>query len=508
MWENNCAVCHDADGKGGFFKAVSDNACLKCHDASVHSEKQVQFISAVAEGDAGAGAGDAHKAHGGMRSSDCVHCHVEHRGEAVLKGVADTHCTQCHRDLPQHTQGGAAAPASDRDFPARVTGFDTSSHPRFGRGLIAPNPDGTEARPRDPTVLNFNHKVHMARPEINNDCTICHSTTRSDPRAVPVASQNPKDAKPPWSLPEDAAGTWGKVADGRYMQPVSYDRHCRGCHPLQTPDSPPHYPNGIDLPHGDIALVRGAVMSLKSDQLDWLSPRPREGGGWSVGGSFDTSGLPDDDAGGSCRRRCRPLRPRPRAPLRPLPLKGTRRAARGCARRRARSGPRGSVRTVLLAPRLPRPPGSDSTPPAPSTPSAPSTTGEPAKPAGPAVETANDRAMKSLKTMVKSMPRSPRKDMMLNYIDETAAQMKTAAAAVRPANPDAMDSRPLWFYASYVVEQQCVLCHKMKDDKPEKAPAAAENAMPPLRSTVATGIPTTRAGGTRTAGSTTPATGT
>ena len=50
MWENNCTICHSADGKGaksspgrligGFTLRVSDPACLQCHDASIHPHNQ------------------------------------------------------------------------------------------------------------------------------------------------------------------------------------------------------------------------------------------------------------------------------------------------------------------------------------------------------------------------------------------------------------------------------------------------------------------------------------
>src|SRR6476620_1262074 len=37
MWDGNrCQWCHESKPGGGFFKTVSDNACLRCHDAAVH----------------------------------------------------------------------------------------------------------------------------------------------------------------------------------------------------------------------------------------------------------------------------------------------------------------------------------------------------------------------------------------------------------------------------------------------------------------------------------------
>src|SRR5687768_18603700 len=50
FFENNCAACHDADGKGGWVQSVSDSACLQCHDAAIHHKDQsLQFVSAGAD---------------------------------------------------------------------------------------------------------------------------------------------------------------------------------------------------------------------------------------------------------------------------------------------------------------------------------------------------------------------------------------------------------------------------------------------------------------------------
>src|SRR4051812_46807288 len=48
--QNKCEVCHDADGKGGFFQTVSDNACMKCHDSAPHADTQLQFTSLASNG--------------------------------------------------------------------------------------------------------------------------------------------------------------------------------------------------------------------------------------------------------------------------------------------------------------------------------------------------------------------------------------------------------------------------------------------------------------------------
>src|SRR5436305_1623078 len=54
MFESDCASCHDGGGgsagdsaqaSGKFFKTVSDAACLKCHNGSVHADTQISLVS-------------------------------------------------------------------------------------------------------------------------------------------------------------------------------------------------------------------------------------------------------------------------------------------------------------------------------------------------------------------------------------------------------------------------------------------------------------------------------
>jgi hypothetical protein len=116
MIEHDCLACHTGDGRGGFIKTVSDSACLKCHDAGIHSVNQTtlkaQVLPVVAasvglDPAAGAPAGatpdataapsdvptlpiDNHP--GGLRSADCVHCHTEHQGEAALRATDNSFC--------------------------------------------------------------------------------------------------------------------------------------------------------------------------------------------------------------------------------------------------------------------------------------------------------------------------------------------------------------------------------------------------------------------------------
>src|SRR5213082_71880 len=58
----NCAQCH-VNSNSRFFKTVTDQACLQCHDGAIHHPNQTSLISTDR-----------------AQSSDCAKCHIEHRG--------------------------------------------------------------------------------------------------------------------------------------------------------------------------------------------------------------------------------------------------------------------------------------------------------------------------------------------------------------------------------------------------------------------------------------------
>src|SRR5271170_6515368 len=63
-FQNNCEKCHQGTGSS-FSLVVTDQACLKCHDAAIHNQNQknqVVLVNNVA-----------------TRAASCVDCHVEHR---------------------------------------------------------------------------------------------------------------------------------------------------------------------------------------------------------------------------------------------------------------------------------------------------------------------------------------------------------------------------------------------------------------------------------------------
>src|SRR5262249_4795317 len=108
MFNVQCAQCHvsaqggagdkSAQPANGYWAKVSDQACLTCHDGSIHHVNQTF-------------------------TSTCVTCHLEHKGRMDLAVMNDQHCTQCHANLK--TKDGAKS-----DYAQNIGGF-TAQHPEF-----------------------------------------------------------------------------------------------------------------------------------------------------------------------------------------------------------------------------------------------------------------------------------------------------------------------------------------------------------------------------------------
>ena len=180
---NQCEVCH-ASVKP-VWKFVDNASCQTCHRSDILSPahfKQEVALSPLPL---------------------CASCHLEHKGQKVLADVPDLKCVQCHGDLK----------AKDQSVPdiAAVHGF-TSDHPEFAIARSRQDRAAPPLRVRlndkaqleDDGRLKLNHALHM---KLEKDylekmgiksltCTECH---RSDD-------------------------------EGRYMQPISFQRDCMQCH--------------------------------------------------------------------------------------------------------------------------------------------------------------------------------------------------------------------------------------------------------------------------------------
>src|SRR5579871_1429765 len=95
LFTRNCAMCHAT--KSTFTRAVTNQACLACHDGAIHQEQQTF-------------------------TPDCANCHVEHRGDVRVTEMRDQSCTRCHASL--EVKGGR------RQAAQAITSFDRD-HPEF-----------------------------------------------------------------------------------------------------------------------------------------------------------------------------------------------------------------------------------------------------------------------------------------------------------------------------------------------------------------------------------------
>jgi hypothetical protein len=233
-WEKDCSVCHDpgqptSSGNGlhrftGQGK-TSDSLCKTCHEGLSHHTSQET-------GDVGS----------------CATCHKEHRGRAsFLSRVPDERCTVCHANLNPETNPAGYAPT--------ITLFERD-HPQFRLG------EGKErkelGKAPDPGRLRFSHQTHLLAGQgvgwkfdritdkdlrkryqdlqkksldkeatnsdlVQLDCAACHQLDTTDDRG------RPGPARPA----------------GDYILPVTYDQHCKACHPLTFSSELP----GVAVPH-------------------------------------------------------------------------------------------------------------------------------------------------------------------------------------------------------------------------------------------------------------------
>jgi hypothetical protein len=197
--------------------------------------------------------------------ASCAACHRDHAGrQALLTAVPDSACTRCHADLPSHQTRTPDEPGFQN-----VSAFP-AGHPQFRLGR------GAERRPlgeaRDPGKLRFNHALHLtpglkASPDDARDWTLGDIKdkmlraryTREQPeeargekdavrlRCASCHQLDSTDAPPPGP---------GQAVSGRspgdYLLPVTYEQHCKACHPLTfDPALPtvaaPHHLQPVEL---------------------------------------------------------------------------------------------------------------------------------------------------------------------------------------------------------------------------------------------------------------------
>ncbi len=198
MIEQDCSACHEKA-----FHAVPDSKCMSCHVMTDHSPTLPRLISANEDLDI-----------------SCATCHTEHNGNHHLVDQASALCSSCHGDITNIN------PETKLE---NIDSFD--SHPQF-KASIRKDSEGKEfARISledresltDPTPIKLNHKVHLEKGirgpegEVDLNCSDCHRL--------------------------------GK--DRKVIEPISFERDCKSCHPLSFDDRLPNK----EVPHGDPNLV-------------------------------------------------------------------------------------------------------------------------------------------------------------------------------------------------------------------------------------------------------------
>ena len=244
---NDCRVCHlDADdaflklgklalgapapsGNGpanpvpGAFLARMDEACIRCHETTRLHLPQAASVGIRAISNQLTV----------VHASNCATCHREHVSHERMALPGAQACISCHNNPEKlatawntvkigHTAIGPGG--ENRDLGDGVVRFLT---PARGPGSLRPFASFAAGHPpfdyeqpgvRDPTALLFNHHTPLRVITHRLDCASCHEPG----------------------------------ADGIYMQPVNYERHCAQCHSLQFQPSLPK----LRIPHGDSEKVR------------------------------------------------------------------------------------------------------------------------------------------------------------------------------------------------------------------------------------------------------------
>jgi len=201
VFTQQCSLCH-VTRAGAFFRDVSDDACLACHDAPVHHAKQAF-------------------------TPTCSSCHLEHKGSIHLASTSTASCTQCHENL--------RARDGKPHFAESIASFDRA-HPDFSPAA---------KKLTDPGQLRLNHYLHMQpnlmgpnSKRVQMTCEDCHHLSGEH---GPVAYA--EELVTTGSL--DQANILHTRSRPSPMLPVKFATDCAGCHTLQFdtrfgPEQVPH----------------------------------------------------------------------------------------------------------------------------------------------------------------------------------------------------------------------------------------------------------------------------
>ncbi len=248
--ENNCEKCHTTWTPLERLVSLSDDRhsvqnqkCELCHRVAEHHHNQSPRHETIS----------------------CAVCHQEHEGAEMLERPSNRFCIACHSKLemlahPEDLRDKSVKPTES--FASNVTQFDLAGgHPEFRlKTLLVPEhadekpakehgalravehfqrPGETETKWQDRGRIRFNHAAHL-KAERDAKGELVYGLIGKDRKFVDLSQSCEKCHEPD--------------AERRFMQPISFERHCRECHPLLFDHE--RFP-GQSVPHETSDIVRG-----------------------------------------------------------------------------------------------------------------------------------------------------------------------------------------------------------------------------------------------------------
>lgn len=238
-----------------------ESACQKCHRVGDHYRETM-------------------KAESKLLDQNCASCHVDHQGRSHnLTFLSNRKCVSCHANLADVCSAAPTVRSS-------VLVFDKDQHGDFA-----------SLDKQDPGGVKFDHHQHMLPGQVNADRKGAFTIEMLDESLRNRYRKAGQDDSSPVTLDcsschrmtgnQDASASMITPDElGRYMEPISFERHCSACHSmnpgLATANTTP-LPHAVPWAKIDLLLAataRGARISgqTRTPRDDRQStPRPGEG---------------------------------------------------------------------------------------------------------------------------------------------------------------------------------------------------------------------------------------
>ena len=248
--ENNCEKCHTnwtplerLVSFSNDMHSVKNEKCELCHRVGGHHSNQSPRHANIS----------------------CAVCHQEHEGAEMLDRPSNRFCIACHSKLEMLTHPADLKDESVKPtetFANSVTQFDRyDGHPEFRlKALLAPGqisekpaekhganlavelfqrPGESETKWQDRGRIRFNHAAHL-KAERDAKGELVYGLIGKDRKFTDLSQSCNKCHEPDH--------------ERRFMKPISFERHCRECHPLLFDHE--RFP-GQSVPHETPDIVRG-----------------------------------------------------------------------------------------------------------------------------------------------------------------------------------------------------------------------------------------------------------